>query len=167
MNRNLGDLTTDAYPYMCQWIARCVARDLAVMIIQVLRTPAEHAANLATGRSGTNLSLHLPRSLRAPTLVGFGVNILDNEKSDAMDLAPYKLYQQYGDDKLNWDATDPAWKIIGEEAEKVCDVSGTPMLRWGGRWRQPFDPGHCEFVLPSKRTYLLAERGRPFPTFRA
>lgn len=167
MNRNLDDLTSDAYPFMCQWIARCVNRGVQVMIIQVLRTAEEHAVNLAKGTSGTTHSLHLPRSLRAPTLVGWGQNIHDKEKSDALDLAPYEVYQASGPDKLNWDAEHPHFKVIMEEAEKVTKVDGSPALRSGGRWKQPFDPGHAEFVLPVKAALLVAERQRPFPVFRA
>ena len=117
-------------------------------------------ANLANGTSGTSLSLHLPRHLRQPTLVGLSDPLAgDADKADAMDLAPYAIYQLHGPDKLQWDAADPAWGILGEEAERLG-------LRWGGRWRRPFDPGHAELLLPTKHRYVAEERTRPWPTFR-
>lgn len=141
------------------WIARCIERKVAVLIVQTSRTPAEHQANLLAGTSGTSLSLHLPRRLRLATLDDYDSLAIDLDKADAMDIAPYLLFQSAGPDKINWDTKDPAWGIIGEEAERIG-------LRWGGRWRQPFDPGHAELILPSKREYLIAERARPWPEFR-
>ena len=156
-DRSLDSLSSDFYPLACEWVARVTARGVAVMIVQTSRTMEEHRVNLLNGTSGTNLSSHLPRLMRwrwavTPLEVG------DSEKSDAMDIAPYEQYQLHGPDKLRWNAKDPAWGVIGEEAERVG-------LRWGGRWQQPFDPGHGEFILPWKAHYLAAERERPFPTF--
>jgi hypothetical protein len=128
------------------------------MIIQTSRTMAEHQVNLASGTSGTSFSLHLPRLLRWPLSAG-PLDARDRNKADAMDLAPYDQYQLHGPDKLKWDGTDPAWGIIGEEAERLG-------LRWGGRWKQPFDPGHVELLLPWKADLLAAERARPWPVFR-
>lgn len=159
-DRSLDSLSSAFQPLAYEWIARVTARGIAVMVVQTRRTPAEHKANLAAGTSGTTFSLHLPRRLRLPTLAGVeGARYGDDDTADAMDLAPYEVYQIAGPDKVKWDAKHPAWGVIGEEAERVG-------LRWGGRWKSPFDPGHAELVLPVKIRYLLAERQRPWPTFR-
>ena len=130
------------------------------MIVQTARTEAEHAENLANGTSATSRSLHLPRRLRLSTLEGFPQSANDLEKSDAIDLAPFEQYQLHGPDKLRWDTSDPAWGVIGEEAERIG-------LRWGGRWLEPHDPGHAELVLPIKVKLVAEERRRPWPTYRA
>ena len=157
-DRSLDSLSRDFYPLACEWIARVTSRGVAVMIVQTSRTLAEHQLNVANGTSNTTLSPHLPRIMRWQP--GFLLDPIDQTKSDAMDLAPYDQYQLHGPDKLKWDAKDPAWSVSGWEAEKLG-------LRWGGRWYQPFDPGHGELVLPWKRLLLNAERARPWPTFRA
>lgn len=157
-DRSLDSLSSDFYPLACQWIARVAARGVAVMVIQTSRTWEEHKANLAAGTSGTALSLHLPRIFRwEPTLAVLSPD--DKLKSDAMDIAPYEVYASHGPDKIAWDTKNPAWGIIGEEAERVG-------LRWGGRWQKPFDPGHAEFLLPWRVKYVAEERARPWPTFR-
>lgn len=157
-DRSLDSLSSAFYVSACEWVARVTARGVAVMIVQTSRTATEHAANLAAGTSGTSFSLHLPRRLRVSTLKGLPEDELgmDAEKADAMDIAPYEIYQAHGPDKLNWNADDPAFGIIGEEAERVG-------LRWGGRWRFPRDPGHAELLLPVKLQYIAEERSRPWP----
>lgn len=159
-DRSLDSLSSVFYAPACEWIARVTARGVAVMITQTSRTPAEHTRNLVAGTSGTTYSLHLPRQLRPGTVAGLDAPFgMDSDKADAMDLAPYEIYQLNGPDKIKWDPRHPAWGIIGEECEQLG-------LRWGGRWKTPFDPGHGELVLPVKRQYLLAERARPWPEFR-
>ena len=129
MSRALDDLHPEFKLLAMQLIARVVERGLAVMVVDTLRTQAEHEENLKKGTSWTVRSLHLD-----------GL---------AIDLAPFNTYQLHGPDKLQWDASDPAWKIIGEEAEKLG-------LKWGGRWNTP-DPGHAEH--PNGRTF--ANQGTP------
>lgn len=159
-DRSLNSLSSQFYPYACEWVARVTARGVAVMIIQTGRTLAEHQANLDAGTSATTLSLHLPRSVRRVTLAGMvGVYDFDDDKADAMDLAPYEQYNLHGPDKLKWDALDPAWGVLGQEAERIG-------LRWGGRWRRPFDPGHAELSVPAKAALIAEERTRPWPSFR-
>ena len=152
MDRSLDSLSSDCYPRACQWIARVTARGVAAMVVQTSRTPAEHAVNLAAGTSGTARSLHLPRYLRWPV----GVPIVEGDKADALDLAPFAVWSLHGPDKLQWNTTDPAWAVIGEE----CERAG---LRWGGRWASPFDPGHGEVILPTRVALVAEERARPWP----
>jgi hypothetical protein len=158
MDRSLDSLSSAFYPLACQWIARVVARGVAVQIIQTSRTLAEHQANLASGTSSTSHSLHLPRLMRWNRELAV-FDVTDAKKADAMDIAPYEQYSLHGPDKLQWNASDPAWGVIGEEAERLG-------LRWGGRWKQPFDPGHAELVLPWTVSRLREERLRPWPTFK-
>lgn len=157
MDRSLDSLSSGMYTRGCEWIARCAARGIPVLVVQTSRTPAEHQLNLANGTSKTALSLHLPRALRWPAGVA---GPLEPEKCDAMDVVPFLQFSLYGPDKLQWDTQDQAWQIIGEECERVG-------LRWGGRWHTPFDPGHGELILPGREALAAEERARPFPTFRA
>lgn len=156
-DRALNSLSSDFRPLAIEWIARCSERGVPVLIVQTLRTEAEHQINLANGTSSVTRSLHLPRRLRTP--LGIPSRIEDLGKADAMDLAPFDTFHLHGPDKLQWDTQDPAWGIIGE----VCEQLG---LRWGGRWRDPFDPGHGELLYPGRRVLLQAERARPWPRFR-
>lgn len=156
MDRSLDSLSSEFYPLACAWLARVLARGVAVMIVQTSRTVAEHQTNIANHTSSASLSLHLPRHLRWPS--GVPLAVQDADKCDAMDVAPYDQYLLHGPDKLQWKTLDAAWGIIGEEAERVG-------LRWGGRWKVPFDPGHAELVLPWKQQYVAPERARPWPPF--
>ena len=155
-DRSLDSLSSVFYPKACELIARVTARGVAVMVVQTSRTEAEHVANLANGTSGTSRSLHLARRLRLSTLERAPQSAADLEKSDAIDLAPFEQYQLHGPDKLQWDTKDPAWAVIVEEAERLG-------LRSGGRWRDPFDPGHAELLLPMKRALVREEQLRPWP----
>jgi hypothetical protein len=144
MSRSLDDLSSDVRPLVYEVIACLVARGVQVMIVQTSRTLAEHEANLANGTSAVRLSKHLPRRLR-----GIIAGTRDDECADAIDLCPYETYQLYGPDKLHW-ATDDraeakaAWAAIIEEGERVG-------LRSGGRWHQPHDPGHLEWLFTGER----------------
>lgn len=157
-DRSLDSLSSEFYPKACEWVARVTARGIAVMIVQTSRTPAEAKANVSNGTSRNSASLHLPRSLRWNSLRMLAA--ADANKADAMDIAPWGVWQLHGDDKLQWDTKDPAWSVIGEEAERVG-------LRWGGRWRDPFDPGHAELILPWTGSSLAEERARKWPVFNA
>lgn len=151
MDRSLDSLSSQFKPIVFELLARLVERGVYVLIVQTGRTLAEHRQNLANGTSRTSLSKHLPRELRgfAPELRS-GLPDPDASKSDAIDLCPYDLFQIAGPDKLAWNehetpATTAAWATIGEEAERLG-------LRWGGRWHDPHDPGHVEYVFPAIST---------------
>lgn len=132
MSRALNDLSSPLRPKVFELLARLTEHGFSVLIVDVLRTEAEHEANLAKGVSWTARSKHLPRKLR-----GWPVTDIDAEKSDAIDLCPYDLYQASGPDKLGWRADHPAWMVIRDEAEKLG-------LRSGARWKQK-DLGHVEW----------------------
>ncbi len=153
MTRSLDVLSSTFRPKVFELLARLTERGVQVMIVQTLRTPAEAAENLEAGTSKTTHSKHLPRRLRGITIDPFDATNLD--KCDAIDLCPYEVYQLHGADKLNWNGADPAFHVIGEEAEKLD-------LRWGGRWVVPSDPGHVELILtPTDRALVTIERTRP------
>lgn len=157
-DRSLDSLSSEFLPLACEWVTRVLARGVPVLILQTGRTPEEQAVNVANGTSRTSMSLHLPRAMRWNTSLAL-LMPADAGKSDAMDIAPYAQFVLHGANKLQWDTGDPAWSVIGEEAERVG-------LRWGGRWRDPFDPGHAELVVPWKVKFLADERSRTWPTFR-
>ena len=117
MSRALNDLSPRFRPLAVEFLARLTEAGIPVMIIDTLRTPAEHAANLRKGVSWIAHSKHLD--------------------GNAMDVCPYAVYQADGPDKLDWDAGSPLWPKIGMIAES-CG------LMWGGRWTHHPDLGHVE-----------------------
>lgn len=132
MSRLLNDLSAPMRVRAYHWLALLTEAGVSVMILDTLRTEAEHAANLAKGTSKIATSFHLPRKMRVPNMSAAHP---DYGKSDAMDICPFRQYDLHGPDKLQWDTTDPAWKII----ITTCEAAG---LESGGRWKDPHDPGH-------------------------
>ena len=121
MSRRLDDLSPRFRPLAVELLARLTEAGIPVMVIDTLRTPEEHAANLAKGVSWTTRSKHLD--------------------GDAIDICPWAVYDVAGPDKLLWDAGHPVWARIGAIGESLG-------LRWGGRWKQK-DMGHFEYVAPA------------------
>ena len=117
MSRKLDDLSGRFRPLAMALLARLTEHGIQVMIVDTLRTPAEHQQNLANGSSWVKHSKHLD--------------------GDAMDICPYDIYSLHGADKLQWDATQPVWTKIGLIGESVG-------LKWGGRWTKR-DMGHFEY----------------------
>lgn len=157
--KSIDALTSQFRPLACELLARLIEKDVLVMIICTRRTVDEQQMALLSGNSGTVLSSHLPRRTRWKNTIEFPSSEEDMGKSDAMDICPYEEYHLHKSKKLQWNSKNPAFGIIGEEAEKLG-------LRWGGRWHQPFDPGHVELALPWKQALMVAERKRPWPDFR-
>ena len=119
MSRRLDDLSQRFRPLAVELLARCVEAGIHVLIVDTLRTPAEHAANLAKGVSWTKHSKHLD--------------------GDAIDICPYETWHLRGADKLAWN-DGPTWDRLGAIGEALG-------LRWGGRWTVK-DLGHFEYVAP-------------------
>lgn len=130
MSRSLNDLSYRFKPTCFEFLARCTEAGIPLLIVDTLRTPEEHAVNLAKGVSWTQNSKHLAQE--------------PDGKSLAIDVCPYEIYQLNGPDKLQW-ADGPVWQKIGEIGERLG-------MRWGGRWKQK-DLGHFEYkpVHPSPR----------------
>lgn len=101
-------------------LARTVEQGILVVVVDTLRTPAEHAANLAKGVSWTKHSKHLD--------------------GDAIDICPYDQWEAHGAKKLNWDVSDPVWV-------KLAEIGRSLGLRCGYDWVQK-DAGHFEYVPP-------------------
>ena len=119
VSRQLDDLSPRFKPLAIELLARCVEQGIHVLIVDTLRTPAEHAENLRKGVSWTTRSKHLD--------------------GDAIDVCPYEIYTLApGGDKLAWNAAHSVWEKIGLLGEALG-------LRWGGRWKQK-DYGHFEYA---------------------
>lgn len=139
MSRALDDLCPKLRTSAMEVIARLAEQSYPLMIVDTLRTPEEHEANLANGTSWTRRSKHLPRRVEECSACAALPNSLGTRGlSHAIDLVPYQQYLLNGRDKLAWDADQPAWEIIGEVGESLG-------LRWGGRWPTP-DLGHLEYA---------------------
>lgn len=121
MSRKLNDLSPRFRPLACELLARCVEAGIPIMIVDTRRTPEEQAENLRRRVSWTLESKHVT--------------------GDAIDVAPFEVYQLYGADKIRWNADDPVWYAIGHIGEAIG-------LRWGGRWKVR-DMGHFEYVEPA------------------
>ena len=121
MSRRLDDLSDRFRPKAFELLAGCLEERIPVMIIDTLRTMKEQENNIAKGVSWTLNSKHLT--------------------GDAIDICPYGQFDLHGVKKLQWDASDPAWQILGRIGESIG-------LRWGGKWRTP-DMGHFEYVEPA------------------
>ena len=116
MSRALDDLDERFKPIVFEFLARTVERGIPVLIVNTRRTAAEQAIHVANGTSWVKYSKH--------------------QDGLAIDIVPYLIYQEYGEDKLQWRGDDPIWKKLGAIGERLG-------LRWGGHFR---DYGHFEYV---------------------
>lgn len=120
MSRALDDLSPRMRPLVDRFLAKLMEARIPVMIVDTLRTPAEQAENVAKGVSWTLNSKHLT--------------------GDAIDVAPYDIYDLHGPDKAEWDETDPIWLKIGPIGQ-ACG------LKWGViKGGKRIDLGHFEFI---------------------
>ncbi len=115
-DRNLDDLAIAFKPLAIELLARLVEAGIMVMVIETLRTAEQHQEDLASGHSWVVYSKH--------------------ESGLAIDICPYSIWNEHGEDKLQWDASDPIWQQIGPIGKKLG-------LTWGGDWKQK-DMGHFE-----------------------
>ena len=115
MSRRLDDLSPAMRAKAFELLARLIEARIPVLIVDTLRTPAEHQKNLDAKVSWTTHSRHLD--------------------GDAIDVCPYEEYAINGRQKLNW-GSHPKWDEIGKIG-KSCG------LVWGGDWKQR-DLGHFE-----------------------
>lgn len=121
MSRALNDLEPRTRALVVELLAVATEHNIPLMIIETLRTEAQHQINLANGTSWTKHSKHID-----------GL---------AIDVCPYSMYDLHGPDKLAWDASDPVWQILGKIGKDLG-------LGWGGDWKQK-DMGHFEY--PNKK----------------
>jgi hypothetical protein len=123
MSRALDDLSPTFRPYADRFLAKLVEARIMVMIVTTRRTQAEQDDAVRRKVSWTRNSRHLT--------------------GDAMDIAPYHIYDLHGDDKAMWDEEDPVWLSIG----KIGVACG---LKWGvvDMLGQRKDLGHFELPRP-------------------
>ena len=110
MSRALSDLNPIFRPLVFEFLARLTEAVIHVVIVDTLRTAAEHEANLKAGKSWTTHSLHLDGA--------------------AIDVCPLAEWELRGHNKLQWDADDQVWETIGAIGEKVG-------LKWGVWLKRP------------------------------
>jgi hypothetical protein len=121
MSRALNDLDERFKPLAIELLARLAEARIPILIVDTLRTQAEHEINLANGTSWTNHSKHLD-----------GL---------AIDIVSFEEYKLYGPDKLEWNNDAPVWQKIGKIGKSI-----NPKIKWGGDWQQK-DMGHFELDI--------------------
>ena len=124
---SLGLLSMVMRAFALEFLAKLAEQGIPVKIIETWRTVERHQKLLAEGRSWTANSKHLRTRVRA--------NGVEVPASDAIDLAPWGIWNLNGPDKLQWE-DHPTWHQMGE----IGEVTG---LGWGGRWTKR-DLGHWE-----------------------
>lgn len=107
-------------------IAQCKAKGIELAVVETFRTRAKQNEYRAMGKTYT-------RSAGGASKHQYGL---------AVDVVPMV------DSVAVWN--NPAlWRKVGATGEKLG-------LRWGGRWRHPYDPGHFEWA-PGVSTSHLAQ----------
>ncbi|MBX2894164.1 MAG: M15 family metallopeptidase [Cyclobacteriaceae bacterium] len=99
-----------------QLISICKAKGIELALVETYRTHAKQNEYKAMGKKYT-------RSVGGHSKHQYGL---------AVDVVPIK------DSVARWDDVK-LWKKVGTVGEQLG-------LRWGGRWRNPYDPGHFEWT---------------------
>jgi hypothetical protein len=113
-----------------QLIRNCKAKGIELAVVESFRTHAKQSEYYTMGRKYT-------RSAGGKSKHQYGL---------AVDLVPVI------DSVAMWDNI-ALWRKVGIEGEKLG-------LRWGGRWRSPYDPAHFEWS-GGLTTYQLAAGALP------
>lgn len=116
MSRSVDTLDPRFRPIALELLAKLVEQRIYVVIVDTRRTKEEHDENVKKGVSWTTRSKHID-----------GL---------AIDLAPVSSYNGPGTTNVSWDATHPAWAIMGAIGKSLG-------LIWGGEWKVR-DLGHFE-----------------------
>jgi peptidoglycan L-alanyl-D-glutamate endopeptidase CwlK len=123
--KNRGELQmitdlTALHPYfrdkIVQLIHNCKKKGIELSVVETYRTKAKQAEYFGMGRKYT-------RSPGGRSKHQYGL---------ACDVVPMTNGMPQWDDKA-------LWRKIGMEGERLG-------LRWGGRWRRPYDPAHFEWT---------------------
>ncbi len=129
----IADLNS-LHPYfrdrIVELIHLCKAQGIELAVVESFRTHAKQAEYFGMGRKYT-------RSKGGKSKHQYGL---------AVDVVPIM------DSAAVWDNT-VLWRKIGVTGEKLG-------LRWGGRWRAPYDPAHFEWA-GGVNTYHLAKGAQP------
>jgi hypothetical protein len=97
-------------------IAKCKAKGIELMVVETYRTHAKQHEYKTMGKKYTSSAAG-----RSKHQYGLAVDVVPVVDSVAV-----------------WDNA-LLWRKIGAVGEKLG-------LRWGGRWRKPYDPGHFEWT---------------------
>lgn len=116
---------------VAELIILCKAQGIELAVVESFRTHAKQAEYFGMGRKYT-------RSKGGKSKHQYGL---------AVDLVPIV------DSVAVWDNT-ALWRMIGVTGEKLG-------LRWGGRWRAPYDPAHFEWT-GGVSTYHLSNGALPY-----
>jgi hypothetical protein len=123
----IADLNS-LHPYfrdkIYQLVRNCKAKGIELAVVESYRTHAKQSEYFNMGRKYT-------RSAGGKSKHQYGL---------AVDVVPMM------DSVAVWDNV-ALWKKIGVEGEKLG-------LRWGGRWRSPYDPAHFEWSGGLTTTHL-------------
>jgi hypothetical protein len=109
-----------------QLIANCRAQGIELTVVESYRTHAKQSEYKVMGRKYTS-----SKAGRSKHQYGLAVDLVPVVDSVAV-----------------WDNV-ALWKKIGVAGEKLG-------LRWGGRWRKPYDPGHFEWTSGLTSSQLTA-----------
>jgi hypothetical protein len=122
-NRGSIPMITDLnalHPYfrdkVIELIARCKAKGIELAVVETYRTHTKQAEYKTMGKKYTSS----------------GAGKSKHQYGLAVDVVPIV------NGKAQW-ANLALWRKIGVTGERLG-------LRWGGRWRHPFDPGHFEWT---------------------
>lgn len=132
----ITDLTA-LHPYfrdrIIMLIDKCKEQGIELAVVESYRTHAKQSEYKNMGRKYTN-----SKAGRSKHQYGLAVDLVPIVDSVAV-----------------WDNT-ALWRKIGVTGEKLG-------LRWGGRWRKPYDPGHFEWSSGLTSTQLTAGYFPPVP----
>lgn len=129
----IADLNS-LHPYfrdkIVELIHQCKKQGIELAIVESFRTHAKQAEYFGMGRKYTR-----SKSGKSKHQYGLAVDVVPVVNSAAI-----------------WDNT-ALWKKVGVTGEKLG-------LRWGGRWRAPYDPAHFEWA-GGVTTHYLANGALP------
>ncbi|CAN5306820.1 hypothetical protein BH09BAC3_BH09BAC3_36710 [soil metagenome] len=131
------------HPYfrdkVIELIRVCRAKGIELAVIETYRTRTKQNEYKAMGRRYTRVSAGSSK----------------HQYGLAVDIVPVK------DTVIQWNNI-ALWRKVGVQGEKLG-------LRWGGRWRRPFDPAHFEWTggvptsLLAKGTLPAAPKAQSYP----
>ena len=141
--KNRGDLSMIAdvqalHPYfrdmVIELIRQCKAIGIDLAVVESYRTHAKQHEYKTMGKKYTSSGAG-----RSKHQYGLAIDIVPIVDSIAV-----------------WDNV-ALWRKIGTTGERLG-------LRWGGRWRQPYDPGHFEWTGGLTSTHLVTGVLPPVPS---
>lgn len=114
-------------------IARCSKQGIQLAIVETYRTHAKQNEYKSMGKNYTNST-----GGKSKHQYGLAVDVVPVVKGVAV-----------------WNNVN-LWRKVGLAGEKLG-------LRWGGRWKRPYDPGHFEWTGGLTSTHLASGMLPPIP----